>query len=139
MGKKSSSLSLIYLIGMALVVIGFIVPMFKFTFGPFSGTKNGFNFIDFDHFGFVTIGALLIFVGACLGVVFSLAPVGSKDLLKLICLVASIAGGIVLVVGFTQDSLYKLGGKQLLKAAYIGFYMIIVGWVVGLAGYITKK
>lgn len=139
MGKsKKSSLSLIFLIGMALVIIGFIVPMFKVNFLG-AHTANGFKFIDFDKFNFVDVGALLIFIGACLGAVFCFVPTSSSDLLKLICLIASIAGGIVLIIGFNQDSIYKMIGKQFFKYAYIGFYMILAGWVVGLVGYITKK
>ena len=85
MGKKSGKLPLIYLLGMALVVIGFIIPMFKVSFGPFgSSNPNGFKFIDFDHMGFVTIGSLLVFAGACLGVIFSLVNIGSStDLIRL--------------------------------------------------------
>ena len=144
MGKKSSKLSIIYLIGMALVVIGFICPMFKMSVSAFgktlaSSTANGFHFIDFDKFNFVDVGALLIFIGACLGLIFCFVPVSSADMIKLICLIVSIAGGIVLVIGFTQDDMYKFIGKQFFKHAYIGFYMILVGWVVGLVGWITKK
>ncbi len=136
---KKGSLRLIYFIGMVLVLVGFIIPMFKFSFGPISGTRNGFTFIDFKHFGFVTIGSLLIFIGACLAVLFSLVPVSSSEMLKLICLIVSIVGGIIIIVGFNQDSFYKFVGKQFFKCAYIGFYMILCGWVVALVGWITKK
>ncbi len=33
----------------------------------------------------------------------------------------------------------KAIGKGFLKHAYIGFYMILVGWVLGLVGAITNK
>ena len=137
MAKKSKKISLLYLIGMALVVIGFCVPMFKGKL--FGGTSNGFDFINFDNFGFVTIGALLIFVGAVVGLVFSFNIISKSDLVKLIALIVSIVGGVVLVIGFNQDRLYQTIAKGFLKTAYVGFYMIIVGWIVSLLGYIMKK
>lgn len=135
MAKKSSKISLIYLIGMALSLIGFCVPMFK---GKLLGTTwNGFKFINFDNFGFVTVGALLILIGIILGVVFSLVSV--KDVLKLVALIVSIVGGIVLVIGFNQDSIYQAIAKGFLKCAYVGFYLLIAGWIVSIIGYVLKK
>lgn len=135
MAKKSSKISLIYLIGMALSLIGFCVPMFK---GKLIGkTWNGFKFINFDNFGFVTVGALLILIGIILGIVFSLISV--KDVLKLVALIVSIVGGIVLVIGFNQDKLYQAIAKGFLKCAYVGFYLLIVGWIVSIVGYVLKK
>ena len=64
MGKKSSSkIAIIYLIGMALVALGFILPMFKSALG----TSNGFDFIRFKDgsgnfkISLVTLAAILIF------------------------------------------------------------------------------
>lgn len=135
MAKKSSKISLIYLIGMALSLIGFCVPMFKVNFPKI--TCNGFKFINFDNFGFVTVGALLILIGIILGVIFSLVSV--KDVLKLVALIVSLAGGIVLVIGFNQDSIYQAIAKGFLKCAYVGFYLLIAGWIVSIVGYVLKK
>lgn len=141
MAKKSSGLmGYLYLIGMALVAIGFCCPMFSGTFG----SSNGFKFINFDNGGFTTIGALLIFVGAVLGVaVVVLGMVGIKvpsvKLLKLIALIVTIVGGIVLVIGFNDSKIYKAIAKGLLKHAYVGFYMVLVGWVAGIVGYLMEK
>ncbi len=137
MGKKSS-LPLIYLIGMALVAIGFCVPMFK---GAVLGVKtNGFDYISFKNFGWITIAALLIFCGAVLGVLFSFISAGkSTGLLRLICVIASIAGGVILVIKFNDNFLTKQIGNGFIKHAFIGFYMILVGWVLGLVGAITNK
>lgn len=136
MAKKSAKLPLIYLIGMALVLVGFCCPMFK---GKLLGsTSNGFNFINFDNSGFVTIGALCIFVGAVLGVLACFLP--QLSICKMVGLVVSIVGGVILVIGFTTNGgIYKVIGKGFLKHAYIGFYMIVAGWVVALAGFVTKK
>lgn len=135
MGKKSS-LPLIYLIGVALVAIGFCCPMFK----GLGTTPSGFKFINFDNFGWMTIAALLIFCGAVLGVVFSFVSAGkSTGLLRLICIIVSIVGGVILIINFNDNFLTKAIGKGFIKHAYIGFYMILVGWVLGLVGAITNK
>ena len=135
MGKKVNLLSYLYCCGMALVVIGFCCPMFS---GAFGSSANGFKFINFDNSGFVTIGALLIFVGAAAGVVAQFVP--QLKGLKLIFLIVSVVGGIVLVVGFlTNGGIYKAIGKGLLKHAAVGFYLVIVGWVAACAGYFTSK
>lgn len=135
MGKKGNKLSIVYLIGMALIAIGFCCPLFK----GLGTTLNGFKFIDFEKFTFVDVGALLILIGAVAGIVFSFVPTKSSDMIKLICAIVSIVGGVVLVIGFTQDSIYKFIGKQFLKHAIYGFYILIAGWVVGLIGAILKK
>lgn len=129
---KKGNLPMLYLIGMAVVVIGFCVPMFK----SFLGTTNGFKFIDFDHFGFVTIGALLIFLGAVLGVLSCFLPQLSG--LKMAALGVSVLGGVILVIGCFSDSFYKAIGKGFVKHAYVGFYMVIAGWVVAALGVLKK-
>lgn len=108
MGKKVSLLSYLYLIGMALVAIGFCCPMFN---GLFGSSANGFDFIkNAKDGGFVAIGAILI-----------------------------IAGAVVLVIGFmTSGGIYKAIGKQLLKRATIGFYLIVVGIVAAIVGALKK-
>lgn len=135
MGKKSNSLPLIYLIGMVVTAVGFFCPMFK----SILGTTPGYKFINFDNFGFVTIGALLIVAGAIAGIVFCFVGGKSAKLLRLICAIVSIAGGIVLVVGFNDNKIYQAIAKGFLKHAYFGFYMVVAGWLVGLCGAITNK
>lgn len=131
MGKKNSIISNLYLIGMALVVIGFILPMFKVL-----GQKpNGFDFINFKNSGFCTIGSLMIIAGGIAGIVFNFLSSGNKNL-KLVALAVSIIGAIVLVIGFNDNVVYKAIGKGLIKHAYIGFYCVIVGWVAGILGYL---
>ncbi len=133
MGKKVSIMSYLYLIGMALVVIGFCCPMFS----GFLGSANGFKFINFDNSGFVTIGALLIIAGAIAGVVACFVPQLSG--LKLIFALCVLAGAIVLVIGFTTNGgIYKAIGKNILKHATVGFYLVVVGIVVGVVGALKK-
>ena len=126
MEKKNSIMSNLYLIGMALVVIGFILPMFK----VLGQTPNGFK-----NSGFCTIGSLMIIAGGIAGLVFNFVSNGSKTL-KLAALAVSIIGAIVLIIGFNDNVVYKAIGKGLIKHAYVGFYCIIVGWVAGILGYL---
>ena len=133
MGKKVS-LPLIYLIGMALVVIGFCCPMFS----GFLGSANGFKFINFDNSGFVTIGALLVIVGGIAGLVACFVP--QLKGLKLIFAIVALAGAIVLVIGFTTNGgIYKAIGKNIIKHATVGFYLVVVGIVAGVAGAVMNK
>ena len=135
MGKKVS-LPLIYLIGVALVAVGFCLPMFK----GLGTTPSGFKFINFDNFGATTIAALLIFCGAVAGVVFCFVSAGKNtSLIRLLCIVISIIGGVILIVKFNDNWLTKSIGKGFIKHAYIGFYMVLVGWVAGLIGAVLKK
>jgi hypothetical protein len=133
MGKKVSIMSYLYLIGMALVVIGFCCPMFS----GFLGSANGFKFIDFDNSGFVTIGALLIFAGAVAGVAACFVKQISG--LKLIFALVVLAGAIVLILGFTTNGgVYKAIGKSIIKHATVGFYLVVVGIVVAIVGALKK-
>ena len=136
MGKKSSKTPMLYVIGMLVIVIGFFCPMFKTGLG--SGS-NGFKFITGDNFGFVNIGALLILVGAILGLVISFVKLPKIDIPTIVPIIVSIAGGLILVIGFNDNAIYKFIGKQFLKYAYIGFYSILIGWVVSIVGFVTKK
>lgn len=140
MAKKGNKLSLLYLIGMALVVVGFICPMFQISFfGLGSASSNGFDFINFDNFGFTTIGAILIFAGAVLGLVFCFVGGKNSGMLKLVGLIATIAGGVVLILGYSDNMFSKGIGKFFIDIATYGFYMIIAGWIVALVGWVTKK
>lgn len=134
MGKKKTNLfGYVYLLGAVLVIIGFCCPMFKTLFGQ----KNGFEFIDFENFSFVTVGALLIFIGAVLSALSVFIPQFKK--FKFLFLLISIAGGIVLFIGFTTNGkVSKWFGKNLLKNAIYGFYIILLGWITSIAGLFLK-
>lgn len=141
MGKKGSSVSLLYVIGMALAVVGFFLPMFK---GLFGSTANGFSFIkNIDNGGFAAIGALVIFIGAVVGLVWAVLPmVGIKlpasDLVKLLAVLALVVGIVILFVGFTQSKVYKAVAKGLFKHAMYGFYVLVAGIVLAVVGKFTK-
>ena len=135
MGKKVNILSYLYLIGMALVAIGFCCPMIK---GLFGSSANGFDFIKNAKDGsFVAIGAILIFAGAIAGIVACFVP--QLKGLKLIFALCVLAGAIVLIIGFTTNGgIYKAIGKHLLKKALFGFYMVVVGIVAAIVGALQK-
>ena len=133
MAKKGFNVSL-YLIGMAVTLVGFCLPMFKFMG---NNSKNGFGFINFNDSGFVTIGALLIVIGAIAGVVVSL--LGKGDQLEWIAFAVSVAGGIVLFIGFNDNAVYKFIGKNIIKNSTIGMWMIAAGWIVAAIGKVMKK
>ena len=135
MGKKVNILSYLYLIGMALVAIGFCCPMIK---GLFGSSANGFDFIKNVKDGsFVAIGAILIFAGAIAGIVACFVKQLSG--LKLIFALCVLAGAIVLVIGFTTNGgIYKAIGKHLLKNALFGVYLVVVGIVLAVCGALKK-
>ena len=94
MGKKKSSgiMSYLYLAGMVITTFGFCCPMFK---GLFGSSANGFDFINFENGGFTTIGALLIFIGAVVGLAYAILPMlkiklPSVDLVKTIAIIVNI-------------------------------------------------
>ena len=138
MGKKSS-LPLIYLIGVALIAIGFCCPLFSGKL--LKVTANGFKFIHLDkNFGWSSLAALLIFCGAVLGIVFCFVSAGkSTSLLRLICIIVSIAGGVIFFIKYNDNGVTRALGKFNLKYMAFGLYMIIAGWIVGLIGAITNK
>lgn len=138
--SKKSSLSLVYLIGMALVVIGFVCPIFQKSLGPLgTASWTGLDFINFknDDISFVTVGAFLIIAGAVAGIVFALLK--NVKMLKAIALIASVVGLVVLYIGCNDSKIYSAIAKHFIKIATYGFYMIIAGWVVAAAGLITDK
>ena len=135
MGKKFNLFGCLYLLGMALVAIGFFCPMFK---GLFGASANGFDFIkNAKEGGFVAIGSILIIAGAICGIAAYFVPQLSG--LKLIFALVVLAGAIVLIIGFTTSGgIYKALGKQLLKRALIGFYLVVCGIVLGIVGALKK-
>lgn len=129
MAKKTGGISIVYLMGMLAVVVGFCLPMFKGM-----GNPNGFKFINFDNVGFLTIGALLVFIGGVCGVLLNLVYVGHNKTLRLLALILSIVGGVVLFIGFNDNAIYRWIGKGFLKHAYYGFYIIVCGWILAIVG-----
>ncbi|MBQ9495248.1 MAG: hypothetical protein IJR50_06385 [Treponema sp.] len=132
MAKKSSKslLSNLYLIGMALVAVGFIVPIFRGNLVK----VNGFDLVG-DGNSIMKIAALLVFIGAVAGIVLSFVNAGkNQSLLKVIALAASVAGGLYVFFN-TSNFGVQLASKYL----SVGFYLIVIGWVAAIVGYLQKK
>lgn len=130
MAKKSVSItSYLYVIGMAITAIGFIVPVFS----AFGGniTLNGFDLVGKGD-SVMKIAVLLVFIGAVAGIILQF--VMNKSLYKLIALVVTIAGGLYCFFN-TNDIGIKLAGKFL----GIGFYLIIIGWCVAAVGFFLDR
>ncbi len=135
MGKKNVGIiQHLYLVGMAICAIGFLCPLFK----ALGQTANGFDLISKDS-SVISAGILLIFIGAVAGAVLCFVKIKNAKLFKLIALAASILGGIILVVQMNNSALSRLIGKEFLKHATFGFYMIIAGWIIAIAGFIKTK
>ena len=139
--SKKSSLSLIYLIGMALVAIGFVLPVFQF---KFLGTHsyNGFDLVG-DGDTSMKICTLLIFIGGLAGVLFCFVPGCNNKLFKTIALAVSIIAFVIILVNMMNSdgasvikglNLGKKANSAIFKSLYIGAYTIIAGWVIAIIG-----
>ncbi|MBQ7882136.1 MAG: hypothetical protein IJ312_05445 [Treponema sp.] len=116
----------LYLLGMLITTIGFCCPMF----GSFFGGLNGFRLIR------SSIGALLIFIGAVVGLAYSVLPMleiklPSSTLVKKVAIIASIIGGIILIL---EIGFHPIG----IRATY-GSYMVVIGWIIALVGNFSKS
>lgn len=139
MGKKIFNSNIIYFIGMALVIVGLLCPIVKIM----GQTPNAFKFLDLKNFGTSTVGILLVCIGAVLGVLFSLLA-GFNKTHRLIALAITLAGGVILLLlltGVLSDSsfggkIWRAVGESFIKRAYIGFYLILAGWLCAIFGWL---
>ena len=129
MAKKNSPLNYVYAIGMAVTVLGFMLPVFS----AFGGniTMNGFDLVGKGDSA-MKIAVLLVFIGAVAGIAVQFIP--NNSLYKIIALIVTVAGGLYCFFN-TSDIGIKFAGKFL----GTGFYMIIAGWCIAVAGIILKR
>ena len=137
---KKSSISL-YLIGMAVAVIGCFLPMTASK--VFGGGSTVFDAVTSGSSGSVAIGAILAMAGAVAGVVFSFISVKGVPV-KLISLIVSVAGGIYVAIcylnlGGLGKSLIKLGAKVTQTGPGIGLFVIVIGWLIAVIGYMKNR
>lgn len=145
MAKKGSTVSFLYLIGMILTGIGFSVPIFKLSgiaggIAKFAGSLTGKSHLDLingfqivsQYDGEMKVAALLVFIGAVAGIILYLAY--NKALYKMIALIVSVAGGFYLFLN-TSDMGISFAKEYL----FVGFYMIVAGWILALIGLIVSK
>ena len=140
MSKKSGSFNL-YLIGLALVVIGCFLPLTASKF--FGGGSSAFKAIT-NGSGDLKIGSILALCGAIAGIVFCFVNLGVKLPLKLISLAASIVGGVYVWIcymngGALLKGAVKLGLKATGSKPGIGLIIIIIGWVIALLGWLKTR
>ena len=82
----------------------------------------------------------MIFFGAAIGAVLCFVNAGkSTSMLRLICIIVSIVGGLIFFVKYNDNNITRALGKFNLKYMAAGLYMIIAGWIVGLIGAVTNK
>lgn len=139
MAKKSSFN--LFLIGMIVVAIGCFLPLTSSKI--FGGSSSAFNAITADGSGAVKIGAILAFLGAIAGIVFSFVSLKGIPI-RLISLIVSIAGGIYVVISYLNvggvgKSLMKGFAKATQTGPGIGLFVIIIGWILAIAGYIKNR
>lgn len=137
---KKNAINL-YLIGMIVIIVGAFFPLTSSsTFG-----FNGSNVIDAitDGSGDLKIAAILALVGAVCGIIFSFVSVKGVPL-KLISLIVSVAGGIYMVLSYLNLNPVAKNVSNFLNKAMgikpaIGLFLIIIGWVVAIVGYVKNK
>lgn len=137
---KKNAINL-YLIGMIVIIVGAFFPLTSSsTFG-----FNGSNVIDAitDGSGDLKIAAILALVGAVCGIIFSFVSVKGVPL-KLISLIVSVAGGIYMVLSYLNLNPVAKNVSNFLNKAMgtkpaIGLFLIIIGWVIAIVGYVKNK
>ena len=136
MGKKSSLLGYLYLIGMALVLIGCFLPL-STSFGGHVNDNSAFKVITSSRDSILKTGSILAMLGSVLGVILCFIKIKNAGLLKLVSLIVSIAGG--LYVFFNTSDIAKGVGKITSKAPGIGLILIIAGWVIAFVGWTRNR
>ena len=136
---KKSTLPL-YLIGMALVVIGCFLPLTGTSFGSGSSAFKAIT----DGSGDLKVGSILALGGAIAGIVFCFVSLKAKFPVKLISLIVSIIGGVYVLVsylGLNPMAKKAIGFANKLVGAHIGIglIVIIIGWIVACVGWLKSR
>lgn len=136
---KKSNLPL-YLIGMALVVVGCFLPLVGTSLG--SGT-SAFKAIT-NGSGDLKLGSILALGGAIAGIVFCFVSLRAKLPVKLISLIVSIAGGAYVLLTYLNlapwaKGLAKFAHKVTGSHPGIGLIIILAGWVIAVLGWLKSR
>lgn len=137
---KKNSVNL-FLIGMIVVAIGCFLPLTSSKI--FGGSSSAFNAITASGNGAVKIGAILAFLGAAAGIVFSFVSIKGIPV-RPVSLIISIAGGIYVAISYMNvgglgKSLIKGFAKATQTGPGIGLFVIIIGWILAIAGCIKNR
>ena len=141
MAKKSSSgalLGYVYVVGLALVVIGCFLPLTS----HFGGRANGATAVSrISKGGLVSVGAVLALIGAAAGIAVSFLRIKHVWLCKLGALLVSVFGGlyVLLNISGSQKQLISAAAKLTGSTFGIGFYVIIIGWLIAAAGAVLGR
>ena len=140
MARKGSSLNL-YLVGLALVVIGCFLPLTASKF--FGGGSSAFKAIT-NGSGDLKIGALLALCGALAGIAFCFVSLKVKLPVKLLSLIVSVVGGLYVWFSYMNGGTIlkgavKLGLKATGSKPGIGLIIIIIGWIIALLGWLKTR
>lgn len=145
MGKKKS-INLLYLIGCIVIVVGCFLPL--------SIAGRHIQIEGNSVWGLITsksdmalwfrIVVLSIFSGAVLGIVFTFVNTGISGLMRLIGMIAVIAGCSIelikkLTMSDTGKKLAKFGANLFNATPYLGFYCIAAGLVLVIIGFVKGK
>lgn len=141
MGKSKKSLNLLYLIGMALTLIGCFLPLTASkTFG-----MNGYSAFDSisGNDKVMMVAAILVLIGAIAGVIFCFVAVKGVPM-KMISFIIALLGVLYVVFKrlFASDAakaLAKFGNKVAGTKPSIGLICILVGLVLALVGMLMNK
>ena len=134
MANKRLGLAVLYPLGAALTAVGFICPVF----GKGRLAMNGFDLVT-KNSSAISIGVILVFIGAIAAIILCFLSVKNVKLLKLVAIVLSILGGVILIARMNDNAISKLVGKGFLKHTAVGFYLIIVGWILSIVGFVKSK
>ena len=136
MASKKMTMRWIYIAGCALVIIGYLCPIFKASLGIFGKiSTNGFALVkQFNNAGdtLALIATVMVFAAAICGIILDYCT--GKLIGDVVALAVSVLGGIILFAN-TSDLGVKIAGKFI----NIGFYLIVIGWIVALIGIILAS
>lgn len=141
MAKSKGRALNFFLIGMVIVAVGCFLPLVSSK--AFGSGVSAFDAITSDGSGSLKIGAVLALLGAVAGVVFSFVAVKGVPV-RLISLIVSIAGGIYVLVNYLNagglgKSIVKGFAKVTQTGPGIGFFVIVIGWILAIVGYIKNR
>lgn len=142
MAKKSNSLlSYLYLIGMALVIIGSFLPLTTALGGNIKGA-SAFSVITSKNYGgIIKVGSILALLGAVAGAVLCFIKVGKAGFYKLIALIVSVCGGLYVFFNISKAGRKILSGLS--KSGFlnfgIGFYVILIGWILAIVAFALSR
>lgn len=139
MSKKNANIiGYLYLVGMALALIGCFVPL-STSLGGYANGNSALTFITKGRNATVKVGCVLALVGAAAGVVLSfLRGIKNGGLCRLAALIVSVAGGLYLFLNINGKA-FKFAAKVTGSHFGVGFWLIMAGWVVALVGWILNR